>query len=99
MEPATLAVDDIYNEMADLARDQGIATQETWNDLVSEVVDGHSDLGEIDAEEDTEGMKRELRAMWGEYKAESGVEAVEILDSGDSDPLEKVDKDAGDAEF
>lgn len=99
MEQPALTVDDLYNEMADLARDQGVATQETWNDLVDEVVDGHSDLGEIDAEEDTEAMKRDLRAMWGEYKIESGVEMVETADFTELDPLEKVDKEASDAEF
>jgi len=94
MEPAVLTVDDIYNEVADLARDQGVSTQEIWNDLVDEVIDGHSDLGEIDDEEDTDGMKRDVRAMWGEYKLENGTDDSIVEDVEDFDRPAKADKDS-----
>ncbi len=98
MEPTTLTVDDLYGEIADLARDQGVSTQEVWNDLVDEVVDGHTDLGEIDAEEDTEGMKRDLRAMWGEYKIESSDVDEVVADVEDFD-VEKKEEDTDQQDF
>ena len=74
MALTALTIDDLYNEIADLAREQGASDQETWDDIVEEVVEDHMDLGEIDLDEDTEAMKETLRSRWPEYKIEASRE-------------------------
>ena len=64
-------------ELSDLARDQGIDNKESWDELIDEVVEGHLDLGELDLEQDTEGMKELLRARWEAFKKESAVVKAE----------------------
>lgn len=82
MSIKTLTVEQLYSEVADLARDQGIASKELWDELIDDVVEDHLDLGEIDLEEDSEGLKDDLRARWTAYKTET------LADSEDAE-LEK----------
>jgi|GEM_PF-1196832 hypothetical protein len=83
----TLDVADLYNEISDLARDQGVNTKALWDELVDEVIEAHLDIGEIDLEQDTETMKETLDEQWTIYKEESaisgGLPAIddEIVDS------------------
>ncbi|MBI2443948.1 MAG: hypothetical protein HYV42_01755 [Candidatus Magasanikbacteria bacterium] len=60
--------DELYREVADLAREQGVAGQEMWNELVEEVVDAHLDLGELTDDENLENIKAELADRWHEYE-------------------------------
>ena len=41
------------------------------------MIEGHLDLGELDLEQDTEGMKELLRARWLAFKKESAVAKAE----------------------
>ena len=77
MSITTLTLEDLYLELSDLARDQGIDNKESWDELIDEVVEGHLDLGELDLEQDTEGMKELLRARWEAFKKESAVVKAE----------------------
>lgn len=79
MSLTTLSPEQLYAEISDLARDQGISSKEQWDEMVDDVVEDHLDLGEIDLEEDSESLKDELRAKWTVYKSES-VEDGEELD-------------------
>lgn len=67
----TLSAEDLYGEISDLARDQGVASKEQWDELVEDVVEDHLDLGELDLDQDTEGIKEVLRGRWGFYRKES----------------------------
>lgn len=66
-------LDDLYKEIAELAREQGVTSQANWDELVEEVVEDHLDLGEFDPDEDLEGMKDSLRQRWEDYKREAEV--------------------------
>lgn len=59
---------DLKRELFDLAQTQTPDTQEVWNDLVDEIVEGHIDLGQLDKDQDTESMKAYLRTLWEAYK-------------------------------
>lgn len=72
-----LTMEDIYTEVCELAREQGVSDQETWKELIDELIQSHQDLAEIDMDEDTEGMKEELRTRWEEYKQEADGVGVE----------------------
>lgn len=71
MPLTTLSLEDLYAEISDLARDQGVASREAWDEMVDDVVEDHLDLGELDLDQDTEGMKDVLRTRWQNYKEES----------------------------
>jgi hypothetical protein len=51
----SLTIDDLYEELAELAREEATTARDVWNDLVEEVVEGHVDLGELDPDQDIEG--------------------------------------------
>lgn len=62
---------DLKREIFDLAQLQAPDTQEVWNDLAEEIVEGHVDLGQLDKDQDTEGMKQYLRTLWETYKEQA----------------------------
>lgn len=100
MALTTLTRKDLYEEIADLARDQGVADQATWDELVDEVVEGHLSLGELDLDQDIEGMKESLSMGWDEYKVENEVEdsgvvedEVETAPYGDDDEEDEEDEE------
>jgi hypothetical protein len=67
---------DLYNEISDLARDQGVSSKALWDELVEEVIEDHLDIGEIDLEQDTETMKESLKEQWINYKEEAALSGV-----------------------
>jgi len=77
IEPLTS--EDIYNEIADLARDQGIANQEDWDNLVNETVESHLTLGELNPDQGIEGMKDDLSLRWKTYKHLAGQETPDAI--------------------
>jgi hypothetical protein len=92
MSLTTLTLEDLYSEIADLARDQGVSSKEQWDELVEDVVEDHLDLGELDLEEDSEGIKDDLKAKWGRFKKENTDEdEEEVLE--DEEEEKKIDED------
>ncbi len=92
MSLTTLTPADLYAEIADLARDQGINSKEQWDELVDDVVEDHLDLGELDLEEDSEGIKDDLRGKWPVYKKETAD------DDKEDDLLDEEEEPARDDE-
>ncbi|MBI4139055.1 hypothetical protein HY479_02795 [Candidatus Uhrbacteria bacterium] len=82
----TLNRSDLFQEISELARAQGIATREEWGGLVEEVVDSHLDIGELDPDQNLTGLKELLHAMWDEYKRESQPESKEAVDEDPDAP-------------
>ncbi len=84
MKLTTLTIDELFDEIADLAREQGASSKDTWAELVDEVVEGHLSLAEIDDDDDVEGMKEALKARWVGFKetereeAEAGTQDVPV---------------------
>jgi uncharacterized protein YihD (DUF1040 family) len=70
----TLSRDELFKEIADLAREQGVADESMWKELVDQVIDSHLELGELDKDQDLVGLKTILQDSWGEYKREMGQE-------------------------
>lgn len=66
--------EDLYQEIAEIARENAIKDQEEWDDLVGEVVDGYVDMGEMDPDQDIEGYKVVLSPLWARFKKESREE-------------------------
>lgn len=71
----TLTTTDLFTEISELARAQGVATLEMWNDLVDETLDSHSAIGELNDDQDLEQKRISLHEMWVEYQRESNPES------------------------
>ncbi len=82
MSLTTLTVEELFAEICDLARDQGVGSSEAWDSLVDDVLQSHMDLGELDSEEDVEGIGETLKMKWGDYRRLSatgdGVEEEDV---------------------
>lgn len=79
----TLNLDELKQEVFQLAREQGVTDQSTWNELVDEVIDSHFDMAELNDDQDLQGQAESLYGAWEEYKA---VERPESLEQIDEDP-------------
>lgn len=77
---------DLFSELSDLARRNGVSDQHTWNDLVEATVESHLDLGEFDPDQDLQGLKEQLRGMWDEYKRQAGELSQEAIDEDPETP-------------
>lgn len=89
-------VDELFQEAADLAREQGVSDEAMWAEVVDEVVEGHLALGEFDEDEDIEGIREELRKKWGEYRRETVKE--EVGQEEDTKPEQEKGEGWGQAE-
>ena len=82
----TLNRAELYEEVAGLARDQGIADQAEWNELCDEVIGSHFDIGELNDDQDLEGVKEALHMAWAEYQRESGPESMNAIAEDPTSP-------------
>ncbi|MEO5927881.1 MAG: hypothetical protein ABIO72_04125 [Patescibacteria group bacterium] len=71
----TLNRDELFRELVELAKEEGVTSQEMWNELVDELLDSHLNIGEMDKDQDLEGLKVQLNGMWEEYKREAAPES------------------------
>lgn len=82
----TLNQGDLYTEIAELARTEGVSSQVDWNELVDEVVESHNDLGEMNDDQSQEALKEMLKMSWAQYQRESGPESGSAIAEDPRDP-------------
>lgn len=75
----TLNRGELLEEIAELARAEGVTDQAGWNALVDEVLESHEDIGEMNDDQDIEGVRQALHAAWTEYARESGPESISAI--------------------
>jgi hypothetical protein len=75
----TLNRAELFEEVTELAREQGITDQAEWNELCNEVVDSHFEIGELNDDQDLEGVKAALHLAWNEYQREAGPESANAI--------------------
>ena len=62
-------INQLYREITKRAKLNGVVDQEGWDGIVDEVVEQYRTTeGEIDTDEDTQGMEEDLRARFPEYE-------------------------------
>jgi len=62
-------INQLYREITKRAKLNGVVDQEGWDGIVDEVVEQYRTTeGEIDDDEDTQGMEEDLRARFPEYE-------------------------------
>ncbi len=60
--------EDLHEEVVLRAREQGVATQEAWNETVEQILDEHANWGEMDIDDDLTGIREALQARWEEFE-------------------------------
>ena len=82
----TLNQGELYTEIAELARVEGIANQVEWNELVDEVLESHEDLGELNDDQALAQLKEALKLSYSQYQRESGPESSSAVAEDPRDP-------------
>lgn len=91
MKLDTLSHAELFEEISDLAKEQGVATKDVWDELVGEVLDSHLELGELQKDMDLENLRTMLKNMWEEYKLEASAEMdVQPEDKNNVDSTEQT---------
>ena len=90
MSLTALTVDELYHEIAGIAREQGASNQAMWDEIVEELLEDHLAVGEIDLDEDTEAIKEALRSRWSEYKIEAAADDGELFDGDQPEGKNKL---------
>ncbi|MBI5654716.1 hypothetical protein HZC53_03635 [Candidatus Uhrbacteria bacterium] len=91
MKLDTLSHAELFEEISDLAKEQGVASQDVWNELVSEVLESHLALGELDKDMDLENLRTILSNMWTQYEREASAEMdAEPQDKDNTESTEQL---------
>lgn len=69
-ENISLDPEELFAELIEQARAQGIGSQEAWDELVDELIDAHLSVGEMDKDEDLAQLQVVLQARYADYSAE-----------------------------
>lgn len=64
----------IFEEVVERGREQGVTSQEAYNDLVEEVIENHRGLAEIHDDSPTEDLEAQMRGRWMDFKEALGLD-------------------------
>ena len=62
--------EEIFADLVEQARGQGVTTQEAWDDLVDAEIDAHVNLGEMDKDDDLVNLREVLKARFTDFAVE-----------------------------
>ncbi len=82
----TLNTSELFTEIAELARTEGVTGQNSWNELVNQVLEGHEDIGEMNDDQDLEGLRKDLYMKYTEYARESVPESDAAISEDPNNP-------------
>ncbi len=75
----TLNSGELLQEIMELARAQGVTSQDMWNGLCDEVIESHEQLGELDDDADNSTLRETLYMGWTEYELLSAEESLDAI--------------------
>jgi len=70
MENLSLDLEELFQEVKTRAEAEGAYSQEEWNELVEEVLDGKREFAEIDDDEDWVHLREALQARYQDFEGE-----------------------------
>lgn len=82
----TLNRGELFNEISELAREQGVNNKGGWSQLVDEVLDSHLSEAELDPDSDLVGLKTTLTDMWEVYESTAGEETSAAINEDPEKP-------------
>lgn len=65
----TFNLNEVFREVITRMEDDGAFTKEAYDDLIDEIIEHKIERGELDAGDDVEEYKEQLRARWPEAEA------------------------------
>lgn len=84
LEP--LAQGQLFDELCDLARRQGVQNKDLWNQLVDETIESHQNIGEFDPDQDIEGLREAMYSRWETYTDTAGEESEKAINEDPKAP-------------
>lgn len=82
----TLSRGELFEELSELARAQGVYSKDVWAQLVDEVLNSHLSDAELDPDNDLVGLKTALTDMWEIYESTAGEESNKAIDEDPEKP-------------
>lgn len=65
-----------FEEIKSRGEDQAVSTKEAYDELVEDYITEKLEVGELNVDEDTEGMIEDLKHLWPRYEENMNVEMV-----------------------
>lgn len=72
MENPILSRKDLFNEIVERGREEGVTSLDAYNVLVENVLEDHRRLNEIDSDQDTNSIREALQGRFETYKQQTG---------------------------
>lgn len=69
-ENLSFSAEELFEEIVERGRNEGVNTEEGYNDLVDEVIEEHRRVGEYHDDQNLEGYKEQLRGRVSEFMDE-----------------------------
>lgn len=70
------SVEELYEQVRQMAATEGVESQEQWDDMVEVILNQKVDWAEVDNNDDVVGMREELRMKYKEYQKGQDKEAL-----------------------
>lgn len=70
------SVEELYEQVREMAATEGVESQEQWDDMVEVVLNKKVDWAEVDNDDDVVGMREELRMKYKDYQKGQDKEAL-----------------------
>ena len=64
----TFDLNTAYSEIKQKAQQEAVTTKEAWDSYVDDYINKKINIGELDSDQDTEGIIKDLQAKWTAYQ-------------------------------
>jgi polyhydroxyalkanoate synthesis regulator phasin len=73
MDALTLSIEDLYEEISDLVRSEGVLSREEWNDFVDEFLEEKRSTMKIEDEDDWQYVVESLQAHFDQFSQKTEI--------------------------
>lgn len=70
MEFLNYDVEQLYQEVKERALAEGAFTHEEWRDMAAQVIQDHTEFGEVHDDDELEAVKTELESRFADFESE-----------------------------
>lgn len=75
MENLEYSQEELFQTVREMAEAEGVASQESWNDMVEVVLNQKLDWAEVDIDDDLIQLREDLRARYRDFQKKEDREA------------------------
>lgn len=62
-----------YNEIKERAEAAPVTDKEAWDEMVDDYITERLEVGELNKDDDSQGMIEQLKSMWTEYEKNMNI--------------------------